>query len=204
MIDMDAVGREIAAGKNELSSSDKAILSLGARRRIWMAMQDPDDNEITYRHRVELEIQCVEHVQHLWDRAFSGDAGINEMIALARDLIERRADPEQAERRASSFLDDTLDRVSVFDSVVEPATFVADAASHTVISACYRNPGFDIEDPELDDDELLPDALEASYSCAIAMANAANWQPIEETDVAARREFWTWYLDEAIPQVLAR
>jgi len=92
----------------------------------------------------------------------------------------------------------------VFDSVVEPATFIADTASHTVISACYRNPDFDIEDPELDDDELLPDALEASYSCAIAMANAANWQPIEETDVAARREFWTWYLDEAIPQVLAR
>jgi len=26
---------------------------------------------------------------------------------------------------------------------------------------------------------------------------------IEETDVPARRAFWTWYLDEAIPQVLA-
>ena len=29
-----------------------------------------------------------------------------------------------------------------------------------------------------------------------------NWQPVEEVDVEARRAFWTWYLDEAIPWAL--
>ena len=40
-------------------------------------------------------------------------------------------------------------------------------------------------------------------SCASAAAGALNWQPIEDTDVDARRAFWLWYLDEAIPAVLA-
>ena len=58
-------------------------------------------------------------------------------------------------------------------------------------------------DDMVDDDELLPDTLESSYSCASAAASALNWQPLELTDVPARRAFWTWYLDEAIPTILA-
>ena len=34
MIDMDAVNREIEAGRAELAASDKAILSLATRKRI--------------------------------------------------------------------------------------------------------------------------------------------------------------------------
>lgn len=45
--------------------------------------------------------------------------------------------------------------------------------------------------------------LESSYSCASAAASALNWQPLELTDVPARRAFWTWYLNEAIPTTLA-
>ncbi|WP_454932847.1 Imm5 family immunity protein [Actinomyces oris] len=44
-------------------------------------------------------------------------------------------------------------------------------------------------------------ALAASPGCTSA-AGALNWQPIEDTDVDARRAFWLWYLDEAIPAVL--
>ena len=54
-----------------------------------------------------------------------------------------------------------------------------------------------------DDDDLLPDSLESSYSCASAAAGALNWMPLELTDVPARRAFWTWYLNEAIPTTLA-
>ena len=57
-------------------------------------------------------------------------------------------------------------------------------------------------DDIVDDDEMLPDTLETSYSCASA-AGALNWMPVEQTDIPARRAFWTWYLDEAIPTTLA-
>ena len=70
-------------------------------------------------------------------------------------------------------------------------------------AATHRNPEYDVSDDTLDDDDLLPDSLESSYTCASAAAGALNWQPVEETDVAARRAFWLWYLDEAIPAVLA-
>ena len=201
MIDMVAVNREVERGRAELAASSEGILSLKQRTRIWVAMDDPDDPEASYRHRTYLKIACVRHVQHYWDRTFPSNPGVEEMLALTQALIDRKADPGQAEKRAGQFFDDIIVRTDVTPDL-EPAIRVADAASKTVFSACCRNPDYDTAEDEDDDDELLPDALEPSYSCASAAAGGMNWQPAEELDIEARRAFWTWYLDEAIPWAL--
>ena len=201
MIDMVAVNREVERGRVELAASSEGILSLKQRTRIWVAMDDPDDPEASYRHRTYLKIACVRHVQHYWDRTFPSNPGVEEMLALTQALIDRKADPKRAEERAEEFFDDIIVRTDVTPDL-EPAIRVADAASKTVFSACCRNPDYDTAEDEDDDDELLPDALEPSYSCASAAAGGMNWQPAEELDIEARRAFWTWYLDEAIPWAL--
>ena len=220
MIDMEAVDREIRAARAELADPGnvKGILSLPTRKRIWRAMRDPDDDEVSYQHRIRLKMACVQHVHHLWYRAFPEDQRVEEMIALTQDLMDRRTtDIDQAQEYAESLLVGVIDDVNASATEVEPgvlkpdatkeaSSFVADAASHAVFSACYRDPDMDLWeefDDMVDDDELLPDSLESSYSCASAAASALNWQPLELTDVPARRAFWTWYLNEAIPTTLA-
>ena len=201
MIDMVAVNREVERGRAELAASSEGILSLKQRTRIWVAMDDPDDPEASYRHRTYLKIACVRHVQHYWDRTFPSNPGVEEMLALTQALIDRKADPKRAEERADEFFDDIIVRTDVTPDL-EPAIRVADAASGTAMTACYRNPDYDIADGTEDDDELLPASLEPSYSCASAAAGGMNWQPAEELDIEARRAFWTWYLDVAIPWAL--
>ena len=201
MIDMVAVDREVERGRAELAASSEGILSLKQRTRIWVAMNDPDDPEASYRHRTYLKIACVRHVQHYWDRTFPSNPGVEEMLALTQALIDRKADPKRAEKRAGQFFDDIMAHTNVTPDL-EPAIRVADAASGTAMTACYRNPDYDIADGTEDDDELLPASLEPSYSCASAAAGGMNWQPAEELDIEARRAFWTWYLDEAIPWAL--
>ena len=140
------------------------------------------------------------------------------MITLTQALMDRRiTDTDQAQEYAESLLVGVIDDVNASATEVEPgllkpdatkeaSSFVADAASHAVFSACYRDPDMDLWeefDDMVDDDELLPDSLESSYSCASAAASALNWMPVEQTDVPARRAFWAWYLNEAIPTTLA-
>ena len=201
MIDMVAVNREVERGRAELAASSEGILSLKQRTRIWIAMDDPDDPEASYRHRTYLKVACVRHVQHYWDRTFPSNPGVEEMLALTQALIDRKADPKRAEKQAEDFFDDIMAHTNVTPDL-EPAIGVADAASGTAMTACYRNPDYDIADGTEDDDELLPASLEPSYSCASAAAGGMNWQPAEELDIEARRAFWTWYLDEAIPWAL--
>ena len=219
MIDMTAVDREIRAARAELADPGnvKGILSLPTRVRIWRAMLDPDDDEVSYQHRIRLKMACVRHVLPVWYQGFPDDQRVEEMIALTQDLMDRRTtDIDQAQEDAESLLVGVIDDVNASATEVKPgvlkpdatkeaSSFVADAASHAVFSACYRDPDMDLWeefDDMVDDDELLPDSLESSYSCASAAAGALNWMPVEQTDVPARRAFWTWYLDEAIPTTL--
>ncbi len=219
MIDMTAVDREIRAARAELADPGnvKGILSLPTRVRIWRAMLDPDDDEVSYQHRIRLKMACVRHVLPVWYRGFPGDQRVEDMLALTQDLMDRRiTDIDQAQEYAESLLVGVIDDVNASATEVEPgvlkpdatkeaSSFVADAASHAVFSACYRDPDMDLWeefDDMVDDDELLPDSLESSYSCASAAAGALNWMPVEQTDVPARRAFWTWYLDKAIPTTL--
>ena len=220
MIDMTAVDREIRSARAGLADpgNAKGILSLPTRKRIWRAMLDPADDEVSYQHRIRLKITCVRHVLPVWYRGFPDDQRVEDMIALTQDLMDRRiTDIDQAQEDAETFLSSAISAaesdelepgtdVTRTDPVKDISSLVADAASLMATSACSRNPDYDTaeEDDDLtDDDDLLPDSLESSYSCASAAAGALNWMPLELTDVPARRAFWTWYLNEAIPTTLA-
>ena len=213
MIDMEAVDREVRAARAELADAGnvKGILSLPTRVRIWRAMLDPDDDEVSYQHRVRLKMACVRHVLPVWYQAYPGDQRVEEMLTLAQDLIDQKdVDADWLQDYAEEFISNVIsaaepdttepepgESVIYPDPVKEVASFVASGAAGTAISACYRDPDYDTVGRTVDDDELLPD------SCASAAAGALNWQPLEQTDVPARRAFWTWYLDEAIPTTLA-
>ena len=93
MIDMVAVSKEVERGRAELAASSEGILSLKQRTRIWVAMNDPDDPEASYRHRTYLKIACVRHVQHYWDRTFPSNPGVEEMLALRRPSSTARQTP---------------------------------------------------------------------------------------------------------------
>ena len=115
--------------------------------------------------------------------------------------MEKSVNPEAAEDEAFYFFQDLSTSVES-NAVTNPALMVADAATSMVISACYRNPDYDTADNDIDDEELAPDSYETSYMCASAAAGGLNWMPVEQVDVDARRNFWIWYLDEAIPKNL--
>ena len=104
-------------------------------------------------------------------------------LAVRKRIWEAMLEPEDTEgtyRRRTSLRIlcvehvKVLDEIDDFDSVTEPASFVADAASSTVISACHRCLEYDIANSAEEDDERLPDALDTSYCCASAAAKVLN------------------------------
>ena len=200
MIDMKALATQITHAQAEVGGDSKGILPIGTRMRLWEAMIDAHQTEASYRRRTYLDMLCVRKVQHIWEQTFRGRPNINEMLSLAVSLTENRVNADDAERSAYRFFQ------SLGNDATNPendkAIFVANAAQHMVISACHRDPHYVIDEELEDDDELLPDSLDCSYACARAVAGGMNWRPAAEVDVEARRSFWMWYLDEAIPAVL--
>lgn len=207
MIDTDAVRAEVEAARAELVDEEdnpKAILSLGTRKRVWRAMIDPDDPEASYRRRIELKIACVRRVQHYWDQHHPGDQRVSQMLDLAQRLIDgQETNTRKALKQAKKFRKDVWNDDSEWTKEGARATYAAYGAVFMVVSACSRDPYDDVTGPETNDSDLLPDIIETSYACACAATGATNIIRVHQTDVPARRAFWLWYLDEAIPTVLA-
>ena len=63
---------------------------------------------------------------------------------------------------------------------------MANGAVSLVGSALDRSLDFDVVGDIQDDDELLPDIIETSYSCACAETGAANTFRVHQTDVPVR------------------
>ena len=207
MIDMGAVRAEVEAARAELLDEEgnpKAILSLGTRKRVWRAMIDPEDPQASYRRRIELKMACVRRVQHYWEQYHSGDQRVSQMLDLAQRLIDgRETNTRKALKQAKKFRKDVWTDDSEWTKEGARATYAAYGAVFMVVSACSRDPYDDTSGPETNDTQLLPDSIETSYACACAETGAMNGVKIHKTDVPARRAFWLWYLDEAIPAVLA-
>ena len=200
MIVLNNLASQVETARNEIIQSSKGILGIKQRMKIQIAMVDRQDAELSYRMRIHLQERCVRHVQSLWVRAFPDNDSLENMLTLVHQVINREIDVHQAELRAYSFFQ-SFDRAAT-NPANESAIMVADAAQQLVISACYRDPYADIDESLEDDDDLLPDSLDCSYACSCAVAGGMNWRPANEVNVEARRAFWLWYLDEAIPAVL--
>ena len=192
---------EIKIAATEVGVDSKGILSIGRRMRIYAAMIDTQDVERSYRLRISLQEKCVRHVQHLWTASFPNNPSLEDMLTLAHRVVERQVSADRAEIEAHRFFQ-SLDRAAA-NPVNHRAIMVADAARQLIASTCYRDPYADIDGTIDGDDELLPDSLDCSYACACAVAGAMNWMPVDRANVEARRAFWMWYLDEAIPSVLS-
>jgi len=207
MIDMGVVRAEVEAARAELLDEEdnpKAILSLGARMRVWRAMIDPEDPEASYRRRIELKMACVRRVQHYWEQHHPGDQRVQEMLDLAQRLIDgQETNTRKALKQAKKFRKDVWTDDSDWTKEGARATYAAYGAAFMVVSACSRDPYDDITGPETNDIDLLPDSIETSYDCACAETGAPNASRVHQTDVPACRAFWLRYLDEAIPTVLA-
>lgn len=192
-----AIQDSIAAARADLAGNSEGALSLGHRTVIWRDLAALAEPRTGYERRVRLNEACVRHVLDRWEERFPGDPGVEQMLDIATQRVAGTIEDEAAGDARDRFY------VEVVENRKYPgdasAMFVGLAAANTVMEARIE----DNEDaiPEAEDDEQLdPEAYDVSYMCASAAARGLNGRP---ADVSARRAFWTWYLDTAIPQIYA-
>jgi hypothetical protein len=185
----------LTAARCELDASADGSVSLRARAAIWKALAGASDPTTAYTRRDRLNQACVRHVRHRWVERFPDDDGIDRMLDLASGVVAETVDaPAASDARDRFYVDVVETRTYGSDA---SAMFVGLAAANTVLEALTPDNLDAI--PTVDDDENLdPQGYDTSYLCASAAARGLNERP---ADIAQRRSFWRWYLDDAIPEI---
>lgn len=187
--------------KNELMLHPRGELILPIRRHIWESFGE-FEFESKYRalpttglkRRVKLASLCVNKVLDIWKKVSQDDNPIK-MLSIAEQYINFKIDYDTAINKLGSFPDTLINLASdeKFYYVVE----VGFASTYTVKIA-LRDEDLLVygDDTELDDN-YDSFSWDASYYAAIAYSGSGPW---DNTNIDKRREFWLWYINEAVPE----
>jgi immunity protein Imm5 of predicted polymorphic toxin system len=174
-------------------------LRLGLRQMIW-AEFGPRATSGTYlsvphRQRIELAVAGVRHVLPLWEQTYP-DSDIPVVALSVIDAITQGGESGDAS--------DTFDELweAVMDLSLErpfPEIAVGFAAVQALSTAMYDE-SFDPDDlePEREDGDD-PESFDSAYYAAVAAAHGLPAAP--ESDSQLRREFWKWWVTEAVDRI---
>jgi len=189
----EAVTQAIAQAREALDRNPRSDLNRGYRHVIWAAL-GPRDEQGRHR-RARLAIISAQRVLPIWERTWPKDRKPHEVLALAEHVLRGRADQTAAKRQrdeAFAYMDALSDRSR--NKIPVSAGYSAVQALSTALWDEFFDPA-DIN-VELTDDHVDPEERDAAYFAALVSANGPPWD--DHSDPNRRREFWEWWLREAV------
>jgi hypothetical protein len=191
---MDVAGRS-------LYCDPEGLLTLAHRQRIWAAMGPLliTGNRAVFGiglyRRATLAVACVRHVLRFWEKVLPDHKGPHEMIRMIDDYFAHRMDQRRLLAEQGSLWGQG-EELEYQGYGVE--AIVASAASRAAITALVDEV-FDPKnlDPNASDNDRDAYQWDAGFYAAMVYAGGAPWN--KEADVERRRQFWDWYIKEAVP-----
>lgn len=173
-------------------------LALPWRRRIRAAFGPLGDSPATvgWTRRWHLALRCAERALSRWRFEHPDDRRPVRVIDLAATVFAGDADPRDAATDCSQFLHDIVYAPEQFSV---HAYFAANAVAALVRVAAVGDYGADLGPDTLDED-LVPEAWDIEGLTAAAEASVPGDQ---DDNPVHRRDFWRWYLHEAVPAAYA-
>lgn len=187
---------ECAVARKSLEAEGR--LALPRRRALWRSLYPDTTTEpgrmIGDRRLVFLNILAAQRVSSFWYAVFPDDDVPGAMLRLALDVAFDRVGAARAERERDAACVDVVENRRYAEGQ-ESALFAGHAAIATVTAALLR------ELPDVaaatDDPDLDPESYEPGFLAAAAFGGLP-WSL--QTNPRKRLEFWSWYLEVAVPR----
>lgn len=188
-------------GLQEIRSDRSGQLSFRTRRRLLLSFGLPQPGSLSKGHCVRgaLAVLVVRKVLPVWEARYH-ERHPHELIESARLVLEGSADRDVVGRAAYQYGGALIDRVPPED---RPAQYVGHAAACAAFVAVDDEallPDEGVSDAELDSPED-PDLWDCAVWAAAAYAGDFPWtDDVSSFDASLNREFWSWYLTDAIAE----
>ncbi|MGH9277707.1 MAG: Imm5 family immunity protein [Acidimicrobiales bacterium] len=192
----EGLRRALRDAEVDLARSEHGELSLIHRRRLWEALGDEGGlrGSPGHRRRTNLDLLTVEGVKPIWEMTYPSDPAVDDVLAAAREVLDGKQTTAWADDRQSRAQVAFQNRMSADRQFA--AGYVGNAAT-TALSTATRDKGYADLAPEVDDYDLDPWDWDTSFIAAMAAAGGEVGDPAASDE--RRRQFWEWYLREAVP-----
>jgi len=197
----------IIEGARAVIDSDDHDLPAGARHAIWSCLGDHASKEgpvtLGQIRRYELAKITVRKVLPFWQKYFSAEK-IEEILVKGDDVLAGRLSRADARKLYEKYQACDEDLLSGPESTEDAANavLVCSAATGALYVALWdeRFNSWEL-DPKLPNNSIDPFEFDAALTASIVYANGGPWD--RGSDPIKRRDFWLWWLKEAVPAAAA-
>jgi len=150
--------------------------------------------------RANLCLLVVKKVQPIWERHYPelpASEAVQDMIRLTEQCLRSEITRKEARRGRGGLMSVLLD-ADAEPVEKQPALSAGEAATRAVYVAMHDE---DADQPELLDDDLDATDWDCAFWGACAWSGAIPGH--DGWNQEAYKEFWLWYLDEAVPEAWA-
>ena len=189
--------RVITDACHAVDSHPQHDLPLGYRHAIYAKMGPrlgSSQDNTGHKRRTVLALFTVQHVLPLWEKARpDDDTPRNLLVKVEKILAGIDQSTEEEVGRYWSYMDGVAAKTQG-----RPPVGVGYAAVEALYTA-VADEEFDPSaiDYNLSDEDVDPYEHDTAFAAAADYAGGPTWVP--NSDATKRREFWHWWLSEAIP-----
>lgn len=172
-------------------------LALGLRRKIWMALGREQGRGPGCIRRVALALATARHVLPFWESKYPQDRTPHTVLDSAEAMRVGRLDKGEAQALWQQAWDHLME-LSYLDEASQGTA--AGFSAVQALRTCIDDETLTLQgvDERLGDDQVDAEDLDASMFAAAAYAGGPAWDA--SSDSERRRQFWEWWLAEAVPQ----
>ncbi len=191
----------IKAAHEAMLQNSQSDLSLGYRHSIWAALGPRADSfqvpkPFGLHRRATLAILSARRVIPIWESVWPNDNTPHHILVEAGQVLNGLVEPQTADRDFGEFwtyMDSLASRLKNSSAVM-----VGYSAAKALCTALFdeKFDPFHIN-YELTDADVDPYDSDAAFAAAVAYAGGTIWNT--DSISSKRREFWEWWLGEAVP-----
>ncbi len=177
--------------RGELPASER--LKIYKKIEEFCANENPGDFEYKM---AKLELTCAWKVLNIWESCDLTDNLARELLELAEKFLQGEAEEKELQEKRNCFYnqaDDIMDNGKEYFTAGY-AAFACISATRVVLYG-FELATFGQPEIEIDHDEWT-----AAFLANIAYCGSATWGK-DAGDDLKRKEFWKWFLDEAVPSL---
>jgi hypothetical protein len=184
-------------------------LNLGWRWAIYTALGPhlfgEDTIDMTgYLRRTALACLSVRKVLPIWEQAKPADRTAHQILAKAEQVLHGKVNPQILSQKPAAYWT-LMDSLYYFadENGEDPSYIGVGYGAACALSVALWDEKFDPNhvDYNLTEASFDPYEWDVAFHAAAAYADGAVWE--QNSNTVKRREFWEWWLTEALPKAWA-
>lgn len=185
--------------KNCHNSIDtRGELSSVERKKIYEKIEELSAREhkkTGYYRRVKLQLACAWKTLDKWERQLNNNSA-RELLELAEKYLKGEVERQELEKKKNYLYTQAEDLMDEGEQY-----FIAAYAGFACVSAVNAVLyDIDLDTIGIPEIEIEPDNWTACFYACAAYCGGATWEEGVGDDLK-RREFWEWFLNEAVPAI---